>query len=61
VMPFEAQFTDVPAGNYTASGTHTFAAGGTYTIRLIVTDANGLEDSEKQWQVIVGQRRFLQR
>ena len=29
-----------------ASGTHTFAAGGTYTIRLIVTDANGLEDSK---------------
>jgi PKD repeat protein len=28
-----------------ASGTHTFAAGGTYTIRLTVTDANGLEDS----------------
>ena len=29
-----------------ASGTHTFAAGGTYTIRLTVSDANGLEDSE---------------
>jgi PKD repeat protein len=28
-----------------ASGTHSFAAGGTYTIRLTVTDANGLEDS----------------
>jgi len=29
-----------------SSGTHTFAAGGTYTIRLTVTDENGLEDSE---------------
>jgi PKD repeat protein len=29
-----------------SSGTHTFTAGGTYTIRLTVTDANGLEDSE---------------
>jgi PKD repeat protein len=30
-----------------AAGTHTFAAPGTYTIRLTVTDANGLEDSER--------------
>jgi PKD repeat protein len=29
-----------------ASGSHTFAAGGTYTIRLTVSDANGLEDSD---------------
>ena len=35
-----------------ASGTHTFAQGGSYTIRLIVTDENGLEDSELRTVVV---------